>query len=348
MRSLPLLPTTVVGSYVQPDWLVDRALLTSRSPARVRAEDIWRVPAPYLDAAQDDATVVAVRDMERVGIDIVSDGEIRRESYSNRFATMLDGIDAANPAIREGRSGIPNKVPRIVGPIRRTRAVAVRDVQFLRAATDRAIKITIPGPFTMLQQAVDEHYGDEAAAAMDYAVAVNAEIKELFAAGADVVQLDEPYMQANPDRAKSYAVRAINRALDGCRGLGTTVVHICFGYAYIVSGKPAGYSFLPELDATIADQISIEAAQPDLDCAILRTLPSKTIVFGAIDLADPAVETPETVAARIRKALDHVPAERLVIAPDCGMKYIPRATAYGKLQAMVDGTRLVRRALGAG
>jgi 5-methyltetrahydropteroyltriglutamate--homocysteine methyltransferase len=344
---LPILPTTVVGSYVQPDWLVDRDKLLGRSPSRVRTTDIWRIPAPWLEAAQDDATLLAIRDLEQAGIDVISDGEIRRESYSNRFATALAGIDTDNPAVIPGRSGKPNLVPRIVGPIRRTGPVEVRDVAFLRANTDRAIKITIPGPFTMLQQAVNEHYPDEASAAMDYAVAVNEEVKALFAAGADVVQIDEPYVQANPDKARAYAVPAINRALEGTKGLGTTCVHLCFGYAYVVFGKPAGYSFLPELDACAADQISIEAAQPKLDLAILKSLPSKTVMLGVIDNGDRAVETPETVAARIRAALAVLPAERLVIAPDCGMKYLPRETAFDKLKAMVEGTKIVRREIGA-
>jgi len=345
--SLPIIPTTVVGSYVQPDWLVDRDTLIGRSPSRVRAEDIWRIPQPWREAAQDDATLLAIRELEQAGIDVVTDGEIRRESYSNRFATSLAGIDNANPAVIPGRSGRPNLVPRIVGPIRRAGPVEVRDVQFLRAATDRAIKITIPGPFTMLQQAVNEHYPDEASAAMDYAAAVNEEVKALFAAGADVVQIDEPYVQANPDKARAYAVPAINRALEGTRGLGTTCVHLCFGYAYVVFGKPGGYSFLPELEGCAADQISIEAAQPHLDLDILKALPSKTIVLGVIDNGDPAVETAETVAGRIRAALKVVPAERLSVAPDCGMKYLPRDTAFGKLKAMVEGTKIVRREIGA-
>ncbi|MBM3487518.1 MAG: 5-methyltetrahydropteroyltriglutamate--homocysteine methyltransferase [Alphaproteobacteria bacterium] len=344
-----LLPTTVVGSYTQPDWLVDRENLRGRLPPRIRAKEMWRIPERFLEAAQDDATLVAIRDLERAGIDIISDGEIRRESYSNRFATALDGIDIDKHGTAIDRTGHANPVPRIAGPIRRTRPVEVRDVQFLRANTDRRIKITIPGPFTMTQQAQNDHYKDDEAAAMDYAAAVNAEIKDLFKAGADVVQLDEPYMQARPDKAKGYAVKAINRAVEGCRGLGTTAVHLCFGYAHIVHDRPStGYSFLPELEAAHVDQVSIEAAQPNLDLAVLKSLPSKTIILGVIDNGDATIETAETVAARIRKALAVVSAERIVVAPDCGMKYMPRDIAFGKLRAMVDGARIVRRELGRG
>ncbi len=338
------LPTTVVGSYVQPDWLVDRTMLHSLMPPRVRAREIWRVPEEHLEEAQDAATLVAIRDMERAGIDIISDGEIRRESYSNRFATALEGIDIDNPGAITGRAGRQIPVPRIVGPIRRAAPVEARDIEFLRANTERDVKITLPGPFTMTQQAVDEHYGDEEACAMAFAEAVNAEMKDLFAAGADVVQLDEPWMQARPEQARSYAVKVINRALDGAPG--TTVVHMCFGYAHAVKGKPSGYSFLPELDACIADQISVEAAQPGLDLAILEALPSKTIMVGVIDLEDPAIETPEVIADRIRAALEVLPPERLVVAPDCGMKYLSREIALGKLAAMAEAAALVRRELG--
>jgi 5-methyltetrahydropteroyltriglutamate--homocysteine methyltransferase len=338
-----LLPTTVVGSYPQPDWLIDRAALGTQAPPRVRLETLWRVPQPLLEQAQDDATILAIRDMERAGIDIVSDGEMRRESYSNRFATALDGIDIDHPAEARTRSGKLQLVPRVVGPIRRRHAVEVRDVEFLRRNTDRPIKITLPGPFTMAQQAVDEHYKDEAALAMAYAEAVNAEAKDLKAAGADVIQLDEPYMQAQPDKARAYAVKAINRALEGVPG--PTVVHLCFGYAYIVRGKPSGYSFLPELAGCRADQISIEAAQPKLDLGILRDLAPKTVMLGVLDLGDPQVESAETVAERIRAALKFAPPERIVPAPDCGMKYLPRATAFGKLKALAEGAALVRREL---
>jgi len=338
-----LLPTTVVGSYPQPDWLVDREALVHRPPPRVRAKDIWRIPEPLLERAQDDATILAIRDMERAGLDIITDGEIRRESYSNRLATALEGIDNDHPFEGKGRTGRPMLVPRIVGPIRRTRPVELRDMEFLRANTDRRTKITLPGPFTMLQQAKDDYYGDEEAAAMDYAAAVNEEIKALVAAGAEVIQLDEPYMEAQPDKARRYALKAIDCALAGIAA--TTAVHLCFGYAYVVARKQigGGYSFLAELEGCSVKQVSIEAAQPRLDLAILRDLPSKTVILGVIDMGDPRIETPETVAGRIRKALDYVSPERLVIAPDCGMKYLSRATAFGKLKAMVDGAALVRK-----
>jgi 5-methyltetrahydropteroyltriglutamate--homocysteine methyltransferase len=338
-----LLPTTLVGSYPQPDWLVDREALVHRPPPRVRARDIWRIPEPFLEQAQDDATILAIRDMERAGLDIITDGEIRRESYSNRLATALDGIDNDRPFEGKGRTGRPMLVPRIVGPIRRARPVELRDMEFLRANTERATKITLPGPFTMLQQAKDDYYGDEEAAAMDYAAAVNEEIKALVAAGADVIQLDEPYMEAQPDKARRYALRAIDRALDGVTG--TTAVHLCFGYAYVVANKrtDGGYSFLAELEGSSVKQVSIEAAQPKLDLAVLRELPSKTVILGVIDMGDAKVETPETVAGRIRKALEHVAPQRLVIAPDCGMKYLSRATAFGKLKAMVEGAAMVRK-----
>ena len=339
-----LIPTTVVGSYPQPDWLVDRDNLRGRLPPRVRAREMWRVAEPFLAEAQDDATLIAIRDMERAGVDIITDGEIRRESYSNRLATALDGIDIETPGSALDRTGHANPVPRIAGPIRRTRPIELDDVTFLRANTDRKIKITLPGPFTMTQQAQNDYYKSDEAAAMDYADAVNAEIKALFAAGADVVQLDEPYMQARPEKAKEYAVKAINRALDGVTG--TTAVHLCFGYAHVVHARPSGYSFLPELEACVVDQISIETAQSNLDLAILKELPSKTFMLGVISLGDAAIEAPETVAARIRRALDVILPERIVVAPDCGMKYVPRAIAFGKLKAMVEGAEIVRRELG--
>jgi len=340
---IPLLPTTVVGSYPQPDWLIDRGALGTQAPPRIRLETLWRVPKPFLEQAQDDATALAIREMERAGIDIVSDGEMRRESYSNRFATALDGIDIDRPAEARTRSGKLQLVPRVVGPIRRRHAVEVRDVEFLRRNTDRRIKITLPGPFTMAQQAVDEHYKDEASLAMAYAEAVNAEAKDLKAVGADVIQLDEPYMQAQPEKARAFAVKAINRALEGVPG--PTVVHLCFGYAYIVRGKPSGYSFLPELTNCRADQISIEAAQPKLDLGILRDLAPKTVMLGVLDLGDPEIESAETVAERIRTALKFAPPERIIPAPDCGMKYLPRATAFGKLMALAEGAALVRKRL---
>ncbi len=338
-----LLPTTLVGSYPQPDWLIDREKLGLRAPPRIRAAELWRVGAEWLEQAQNDATIVAIRDQEAAGIDIVTDGEIRRESYSNRFATALEGVDAENPAIVPSRSGKPDMVPRVIGKIRRKHSVEVRDVEFLRKHTDHKIKITVPGPFTMSIQAKDFFYNDEVAVAMDYAAAVNEEIKDLFAAGADVVQIDEPYMQARPDQARAYAVKAINRALEGVKG--TTAVHVCFGYAALIKNKPAGYSFLPELEACNADQISIETAQPVIDFEVLKQLPSKTIVLGVINLGDNSVETPQAVADRIRRVFPYVSPERLVIAPDCGMKYLPRDVAFGKLCSMVEGVKMVRKEL---
>jgi 5-methyltetrahydropteroyltriglutamate--homocysteine methyltransferase len=342
-----LLPTTLVGSYPQPDWLIDRQRLNTVVVPRVRFRDFWRIPAEFLEQAQDDATVLAIRDQERAGIDIVTDGEMRRESYSNRFATALDGVDIDNPGQAPTRTpGRTQPVPRVVGKIRRREPVEARDARFLRANTSQAIKITLPGPFTMSMQTQDDYYKDEVALAMDYAAAVNEEIKDLFAAGADVVQIDEPYMQARPDKAAEFGVKALNRALDGVKG--TTAVHLCFGYAAFVKSRPEGYSFLPELENSTAAQISIETAQSELDCAVLKTLPSKQIMLGVIDLANMAVETPAVVAARIRRALPYVPADKLVIAPDCGMKYLSRDIAFAKLQAMVEGTRIVRRELGVG
>jgi 5-methyltetrahydropteroyltriglutamate--homocysteine methyltransferase len=338
-----LLPTTLVGSYPQPEWLIDRAKLAGRFPPRVRARELWRVDAQFLDQAQDDATILAIRDQERAGLDIITDGEIRRESYSNRFATALDGVDIDNPGVALDRSGHPNPVPRVVGKIRRRHAVEVRDVAFLRANTDRPIKMTVPGAFTMAQQAQDDFYKDEVALALDYADAVNAEIKDLFAAGADIVQIDEPYMQARPEKAKKFGVEVLNRALAGVTG--TTAVHICFGYAAIIHERPSGYSFLPELAGAAARQVSIETAQSHLDCAVLGRLPGKTILLGVIDLADMTVETPAAVAERIRHGLAHVAPERVVIAPDCGMKYLPREIAFGKMRAMVDGAAIVRQEL---
>ena len=339
-----MLTTTVVGSHPQPDWLVDRALLAKGVP-RVRMESMWRIPEPFLEQAQDDATIVAIRDMERAGIDIVTDGEIRRESYSNRFATALDGVDVKNPGFIRDRYGNETPVPRVVGKIQRTRPVELRDMQFLRRNTDRSAKITLPGPFTMAQQAQNEFYPDVEALAMDFAVAVNAELHDLQAAGADVIQLDEPWLRNDPDAAKRFAVPAINRALAGITV--PTVVHLCFGYAAVVkTQKPTGYAFLPQLADSIAQQISIEAAQPKLDLGILRELAGKTVMLGVIDLSDPNVETPEQVAARIRAGLKYLKPERLVPAPDCGMKYLARETAFGKLKALSEGARLVRADLG--
>jgi 5-methyltetrahydropteroyltriglutamate--homocysteine methyltransferase len=341
-----LFPTTLVGSYPQPEWLIDRKLLAGRFPPRVRARELWRIPESLLAEAQDDATIVAIKAQEEAGIDIITDGEIRRESYSNHFATALDGVDLDNPGTALDRSGHPNPVPRVVGPIRRRHPVGISDLQFLRRHTDRAIKITVPGPFTMAQQAQIDYYGgSRELAAMDYATALNAEIRDLFAAGADVVQIDEPYMQARPEEARAFGLKALNRALEGVTG--TTAVHICFGYAAIIHARPSGYSFLPELAGCPCTQISVETAQSKLDCSTLEALGGKKIILGVIDLADPKVETPEEVAARIRRALPHVRAQDLIIAPDCGMKYLPRETAFAKLQAMVAGAKILRAELAA-
>jgi 5-methyltetrahydropteroyltriglutamate--homocysteine methyltransferase len=337
-----LFPTSLVGSYPQPEWLIDRVKLSKQVP-RVRVDDLWLVAPDKLEAAQDDATILAIREQERAGLDIVSDGEQRRESYSNRFATALDGIDIEKPGTVINRSGKPIPVPRVVGPIKRRQAVALRDLHVLRANTDRKIKATVPGPFTMGKQAQDDYYKDEEAVALAYAEAVNGEIKDLFAAGADVVQIDEPWMQQHPEKARQYGLKALDRALDGVTG--TVAVHLCFGYAAVVQDKPSGYSFLPELEGSKAQQVSIEAAQPKLDLEVLRELPSKTIILGVIDLADKTVETPGIVADRIRRALVHVPADRVVVAPDCGMKYLPRAIAFGKMKAMAEGAAIVRREL---
>jgi 5-methyltetrahydropteroyltriglutamate--homocysteine methyltransferase len=340
---LEALVTTVVGSYPQPDWLIDRERLGDRLPPRVRAQELWRVPEPFLEEAQDDATRLAVQDMERAGVDVITDGEMRRESYSNRFATALDGVDLDDPGVALDRTGHENPVPRVVGPIRRTRPVEVRDVEFLRSITDRRIKITVPGPFTMTHQAQNDHYADERSLALGYAEAVNEELRDLKAAGADVVQIDEPYLQARPEPAREYAVEAINRALDGIEG--DMVLHTCFGYAHIVKDRLTGYPFLRELRDCVATHLSIEAAQPDLDPAVLRDVPDKVIVLGVLDLGSHEAETPEVVAGRIRRALSVVPAERLVVAPDCGMKYLSRELAFRKLEAMVAGAWLVQAEL---
>jgi 5-methyltetrahydropteroyltriglutamate--homocysteine methyltransferase len=336
-----LFPTTVVGSYPQPDWLVNREMLSKVVP-RTRLKEIWRIPEEYLEDAQDDATLLAIRDMERAGIDIITDGEIRRESYSNRFATALEGIDIDNPGEVKARSGV-TRVPRVVGKIRRTRAVEVRDMQFLRANTDRTAKITLPGPFTMSQQAKNEYYNDNDEMVMDYAVAVNEELRDLVAAGADVVQLDDPWLRNDPEAAKRIAVPALNRALEGIKV--PTVVHLCFGYAAVVPGetKPSGYSFLPQLADSSAETISIEAAQPKLDLGVLSDLAGKKIMLGVLDLGDFNVETPETIVGRLRAGLKYVAPERLVPAPDCGMKYLPREVAFGKLKAMADAAAILRK-----
>jgi len=342
-----VLLTTVVGSYPQPEWLVDRAMLGSRLPPRTRAAEIWQVPPEHLELAQDDATVLAIRDMERAGIDIITDGEIRRESYSNRFATALEGMDLDNPGSALDRTGHPNPVPRVVGPISRTRAVEVQDVEFLRANTTRAIKATLPGPFTMSQQAQDDYYHDEEALAMALAAAVNLEVRDLFAAGADVVQLDEPYLQARSEKAQRFAIKAINRALEGLDG--TTALHTCFGYAHIVHNRPAGYPFLQELADVTAKQISMESAQQNVDLSVLKSLSRKQLIVGVIDLSDESpFEDVDTIVGRIRNAMRYVAPERLILAPDCGMKYLPRAKAFGKLTALARAAARVRAELGVG
>jgi 5-methyltetrahydropteroyltriglutamate--homocysteine methyltransferase len=340
---LPLLPTSLVGSYAQPDWLIDRAKLAARFPPRVRAKELWRVEPEYLEQAQDDATLLAIRAQEQAGIDIVTDGEMRRESYSNHFATALEGIDIDNPGTALDRSGHPNPVPRIVGPIERPRPIEVDDLHFLRARTDHQVKMTVPGPFTMSQQAQNDFYPDAEAAAMAYAAAVNAEIRDLHAAGADIVQIDEPYMQARPEPARAYGLAALQAALEGITG--TTAVHICFGYAAIIHDRPEGYSFLPELAGCSADQISIETAQSGLDLGVLEDLSEKTIILGVIDLSDHEVESVETVTHRVRRAFDHTSPDKITIATDCGMKYLPRASAEGKMRAMAGAAGVLRAEL---
>ena len=327
-----LFPTSLVGSYPQPDWLIDRERLRHRFPPRVRAQELWRVDPGHLAQAQRDATLLAIRAQEQAGLDILTDGEMCRESYSNRFATALDGVDIDNPGTALDRSGNPNPVPRVTGDIKRRHPVEVDDVAFLRANTDRTIKITVPGPFTMAQQAQNDYYGSTEDLALAYATAVNEEVEDLFAAGADIVQLDEPYLQARPEEASRYGLAALNKALAGVTG--TTAVHLCFGYAAIIHDRPSGYSFLPELAAASCDQVSIETAQSGLDCSVLAALEGKTVILGVLNLGDETVETAGEVAARVRRALPYVPAERLVLAPDCGMKYLPRDSAFGKLAAM--------------
>ncbi|MGH3098045.1 MAG: hypothetical protein ACRDMV_18850 [Streptosporangiales bacterium] len=339
--ALPLLPTMLVGSYPQPDWLIDRAALAGRFPPRVRATQLWRVDPEHLQEAQDDATVLAIGAQERAGLDVITDGEARRESYSNHFATALDGLDLDRPGQALDRSGHPNPVPRIVGPIRRRHPVQVRDLEFLRAHTARPVKITVPGPFTMAQQAQNDFYPDPATVAMDYAAAVNEEIQDLYAAGADFVQVDEPYMQARPEGAREFGVAALDRALSGTPE--QTIVHVCFGYAAIIHDRPSGYSCLPDLATSRACAVSVETAQAGLDGSELEVLAGKKVMLGVIDLGDMTVETPEVVAERIRRVLPHVPVEDIVVAPDCGMKYLPRDVAAGKLQAMVDGADRLRR-----
>jgi 5-methyltetrahydropteroyltriglutamate--homocysteine methyltransferase len=339
-----LFPTTLVGSYPQPDWLIDRPQLAGRFPPRVRAQALWRIADPFLAQAQDDATLLAIAAQEAAGLDIVTDGEIRRESYSNRFATALEGIDLDHPGTALDRSGHPNPVPRIVGRIRRKHPVQLDDLRFLKLHTHRTVKMTVPGPFTLAQQAQNDFYATDEEAAMDYAEAVNEEIRDLFAAGADIVQIDEPYMQARPEKARQYGLAALNRALEGISG--PTAVHICFGYAAIIHQRPSGYSFLPELAGCRCTQISIETAQSQLDCAVLEKLPGKQILVGALDLSDLQIESPQTVAARVRRALRFVAPQNVILAPDCGMKYLPREVAFGKLQALVAGAALLRNEYG--
>ena len=339
-----LFPTTLVGSYPQPEWLIDRTRLAGRFPPRVRARELWRIPEPHLAEAQDDATILAIRAQEEAGLDIITDGEIRRESYSNRFATALEGVDLDNPGTALDRSGHPNPVPRIVGRIRRKHPVEVEDLRFLKRHTSRLVKITVPGPFTMSRQAQNDYYKTDEAAAMDYAAAVNEEIRDLFAAGADIVQVDEPYMQARPEQAREYGLKALNRALEGVSG--TTAVHICFGYAAIIHQRPSGYSFLPELAGCGCRQVSIETAQSGLDCSVLAKLEGKQIMVGAIDLNDMKVETPAQVVARIKRALPFVRPENVIVAPDCGMKYLPREVAFGKMRAMVEAAKILRAEFG--
>ena len=335
-----LFPTTLVGSYPQPEWLIDRKKLAGRFPPRVRASELWRIDAAHLKEAQDDATVLAIQAQEAAGLDIVTDGEIRRESYSNRFATSLEGVDIDNPGTALDRSGHPNPVPRIVGKVRRKHPVEVEDLLFLKRNTSRKTKITVPGPFTMAQQAQNDFYGTEEEAAMDYAAAVNEEIRDLFAAGADIVQVDEPYMQARPEKARQFGLKALNRALEGVKGV--TAVHICFGYAAIIHQRPSGYSFLPEFAGCSCRQVSIETAQSHLDCSVLEKLKDKKIMVGCIDLSDMNVETPQQVVERLKRALKHMQPENLIVAPDCGMKYLPREVAFGKMRAMVEGAKLLR------
>lgn len=336
-----LFPTMLVGSYAQPEWLLDRNKLAGRFPPRVRAKELWRVPESMLAEAQDDATLLAIKAQEEAGVDILTDGEMRRESYSNRFATALQGVDIDNPGTALDRSGHPNPVPRIVGPIRRKHPVMLDDLRFLKRHTKQPVKMTVPGAFTMTQQAQNDFYPSEEEAALDYAAAVNEEIKDLFAAGADIVQMDEPYLQARPEKARQYGLKALNRALEGVTG--TTAVHICFGYAAIIHERPSGYSFLPELADCICDQVSVETAQSNLDCSVLEKLEGKKIMVGCLNLSDHEVETPDVVAQRIRRALPHVKPENVILAPDCGMKYLPRDVAFGKMAAMTQAARLLRQ-----
>jgi 5-methyltetrahydropteroyltriglutamate--homocysteine methyltransferase len=343
VAALPPLPTSIVGSLPQPGWLIDHDKLAHQFPPRVRAKELWRVAPAQLEEAQDDATLLAVRAQEEAGLDILTDGEQRRESYSNHFATALHGVDVDDPGTVLNRSGQPIPVPRVVGDITRREPIQARDVRFLRAATDRTVKITLPGPFTMAQQAQDDHYGDDRALALAYADVVRAEIADLFSAGADIVQIDEPWLQARPDVARRYGAEAVTRAVEGAAG--PVHLHLCFGYAAMVSGRPEGYSFLPELADTPVDAVSVETAQSHLDPAQLRPLRGKGIALGVLDLSTPEVETPEVVADRVRRALDDVDVERLVLTSDCGLKYLPRASAEGKMRSLAEAARLLRAEL---
>lgn len=344
MPELPLFPTALVGSLPQPEWLIDRANLAGRFPPRVRVRELWRPAPEHLAQALDDATLLAIRAQEDAGLDILTDGEIRRESYSNHFATALLGLDLDNPGEALDRSGHPNPVPKVIGPVSRPSPVQVADVRFLRQHTNRTIKITVPGPFTMSQQAQDDYYGKPEELAYAYADAVNAEVHDLFAAGADIVQLDEPYLQARPEHARRYGLKALNRALAGT--VGTTAVHLCFGYAAIIHERPSGYSFLPELADCSCDQISIETAQSNLDTSVLTQLAGKTIMLGVIDLSDPNVETVTTVVSRVRRALPYISPEKVIIATDCGMKYISIQSAAGKMRAMAGAAQVLRAEYG--
>lgn len=341
---MKVLPCGLVGSYAQPDWLIDRARLGERLPPRVRARELWRVSPDDLAEAHRKATLDALEAQLTAGVDFVTDGEIRRESYSNRFATSLEGIDLDNPGSAIDRTGREVPVPRVTGPISRRHASELDYLALLKSATDKPVKVTLPGPFTMTQQAQNDYYPDEETLAEAYAAAVNEEVKDLFAAGADIVQLDEPYVQARPEKARAYAIAAINRALDGAAG--TTVLHVCFGYGRHVGVKPNRYAFLAELDVCHVDEISLECAQPGLDLEDLELLPSKRVHVGVLDLRDTEIESPEKVAERVLAALEHLPPERIVVAPDCGMKYLPPGIAYGKLVSMVAGRDLVRQRLG--
>ncbi|MGC6418619.1 MAG: 5-methyltetrahydropteroyltriglutamate--homocysteine methyltransferase [Bradymonadia bacterium] len=341
MQDLPLFPTSLVGSYPQPDWLIDKAKLKGQFPPRTRAAELWRIVPEFLPEAFSDAVRLAVDDQIAAGLDIVTDGEACRESYSNHFATALDGIDIDNPGTALDRSGEPVPVPRITGPIKRRHPISVDEVRALKQLTDKPVKFTVPGPFTMAQQAQNDFYASTAEAAMAYAEAVHEEVQDLFAAGADIVQLDEPYMQARPEAAEEYGIDALNRALKEVAG--TTCVHICFGYAALIHERPEGYSFLPQFHQACCNQISIETAQARLDCSVLASLPNQTVLLGVIDLSTPEVESVETIVSRVKRALPYIDKERIVLAPDCGMKYLPRDVSFHKLCNMTAAAALLRQ-----